>query len=352
MSDLLLVIGLAIIMALVLLLPFSVHWVEEQLEAFLLVMGILAVTISGLWGLRLIQEALTEPIKISLAVLFFGFVFRWCQKPIRSSVSTMVNALSLKVFLFFLVIVLGLISSVITAIIAALVLVEIISGLKLEKNKERSIVIIACFSIGLGAVLTPIGEPLSTIATAKLSGEPHNADFFFLARLLWPWILGGILALGLLAIGFAGKNVSLAKTLTEDRPEDSRTILIRSGKVYAFVAALVLLGHGFAPIVDRYLTELPKESLYWINTISAILDNATLAAAEISPKMTLASIEFLVLGLLIAGGMLIPGNIPNIIAASKLGIKSRDWAKLGIPLGAALMTLYFIFLKTAPLLMP
>jgi predicted cation transporter len=50
------------------------------------------------------------------------------------------------------------------------------------------------------------------------------------------------------------------------------------------------------------------------------------------------------MGLLISGGMLIPGNIPNIISASKLGITSKEWARLGLPLGLASMTLYFIVL--------
>jgi len=35
--------------------------------------------------------------------------------------------------------------------------------------------------------------------------------------------------------------------------------------------------------------------------------------------------------------MLIPGNIPNIIAAHALKIKSTEWARLGVPLGFVLM---------------
>ncbi|MFZ3167561.1 MAG: DUF1646 family protein [Candidatus Methanoperedens sp.] len=34
----------------------------------------------------------------------------------------------------------------------------------------------------------------------------------------------------------------------------------------------------------------------------------------------------------IAGRMLIPGNILNIISANKLGITIKEWAKLGVPL--------------------
>ncbi len=111
--------------------------------------------------------------------------------------------------------------------------------------------------------------------------------------------------------------------------------------------ALVFLGEGFKPVIDRYIIKLPAPALYWINMVSAVLDNATLTAAEISPKMTLQQIDFILMGLLISGGMLIPGNIPNIIAASKLNIKSKEWAKLGVPLGLILLVIYFVIFELA-----
>ncbi|HTM10564.1 MAG TPA: DUF1646 family protein, partial [Verrucomicrobiae bacterium] len=77
--------------------------------------------------------------------------------------------------------------------------------------------------------------------------------------------------------------------------------------------------------------------LFWVNIVSAILDNATLTAAEIGPSLTEAQIKSALLGLLISGGMLIPGNIHNIIAAHALRIKSTEWAWLGVPLGLAIM---------------
>jgi predicted cation transporter len=63
--------------------------------------------------------------------------------------------------------------------------------------------------------------------------------------------------------------------------------------------------------------------------------------------MSEGKIVFLLMGLLISGGMLIPGNIPNIICASKLGIKSREWAVFAAPLGAVLMLVYFAVLMLA-----
>ena len=97
---------------------------------------------------------------------------------------------------------------------------------------------------------------------------------------------------------------------------------------------LTFLGHGFEPLINEYILGLHPMLLYWINMISAILDNATLAAAEISPAMDQETIRAVLLGLIISGGMLIPGNIPNIIAAGKLNITSKEWARFGVPVGS------------------
>jgi predicted cation transporter len=50
------------------------------------------------------------------------------------------------------------------------------------------------------------------------------------------------------------------------------------------------------------------------------------------------------MGLLIAGGMLIPGNIPNIVAAGRLKISMKEWAKLGIPIGIVMLLVFFVIL--------
>jgi len=112
--------------------------------------------------------------------------------------------------------------------------------------------------------------------------------------------------------------------------------------------ALLLLGGGMKIIIDKYLLGVPSEILYWVNMVSAILDNATLTAAELSPAMASTQIKAVLMGLLISGGMLIPGNIPNIISAGKLGIGSKEWAKLGVPLGLILMALYFVWIFYIP----
>ena len=120
--------------------------------------------------------------------------------------------------------------------------------------------------------------------------------------------------------------------------------MLRAGKIFLFIMALELLGKGFEPVINTYIIHLDGRILYWINMISAVLDNATLAAAEISPAMSGLQIEAILMGLLVSGGMLIPGNIPNIISAGKLNITSSEWARLGVPLGLAMLVIYYVIL--------
>ncbi|MBY6273645.1 MAG: cation transporter, partial [Bacillaceae bacterium] len=126
--------------------------------------------------------------------------------------------------------------------------------------------------------------------------------------------------------------------------ESYKAIFLRTAKIYLFVAGLTLLGAGFEPFIKEYLVGLNPLILYWINIISATLDNATLAAAEISPLMEDRTIQSILLGLIISGGMLIPGNIPNIIAAGRLNITSREWARYGVPIGILSMIVCFVIL--------
>ena len=292
----------------------------------------------------MIKEALVEPIKITLAVFIAGFLFRILQKPLAHSVNKIKDKIGIKLFAFLAIIMLGFLSSVITAIIAALVLVEVIACLTLDRKNEVFLVILACFSIGLGAALTPIGEPLSTIAIAKLKGVPYQAGFFFLFRHLWFYIIPGIIAFGILGLIIMPNKSQDKSGLKADIKESIKDVFIRAGKVYVFIMALIFLGKGFKPIIDAYISKMPYQGIYWLNMISAIVDNATLTAAEIGPGMSLLQIKSALMGLLIAGGMLIPGNIPNIISAGKLKIKSSEWAKFGAPLGLAVMVIYFFVL--------
>jgi len=357
-------IGFLVIFLAVLLGPFKIHVIEENLEVFLFICGVAAMTISGFvelpgtetgWRMEIIEEALIAPLHVGdiagipigifQIVLVVGLIIYKWHAPIHKAIRKMTDALSLKVMAFILIAVLGLFSSVISAILAAIILVEMVNAMPLSRKSKIDLTIIACFSIGLGAALTPLGEPLSTIAISKLSGAPYHADFMFLFNMLGLYIIPGILVYGLIGMFFLGKvDPKDTGMKVAEYNETAKDVIMRAVKVYVFIMALVLLGDGFKPIIFTYFTQIPSTVLFWVNMVSAILDNATLAAAEIGPALSELQIKSILMGLLIAGGMLIPGNIPNIISASKLGITSKEWARLGVPMGLVSMAIYFVII--------
>lgn len=353
------IVGLLVILALVLVLPFVVLFVEHNLEIFLFIMGLASVIISKTISLPLFTEILGNYFLyfITLAVLVFGILFIVLKSRITMLINKVLQHMRLSIFVMILIIVLGLLSSIITAIIAALVLVEVLNVLPINRQQKISLNIIACFSIGLGAVLTPIGEPLATVVVSKL-----DADFFYLFNLLGIYIIPGVIVLGVLGMFYLKRKdkdlavtenspgygpaggVDLELTVEFLEPDTIKGAVTRAIKIFFFVFALELLGTGFKPLIDEYVISMSNNVLYWLNMLSAVLDNATLAAAEISSKMSSTQISAVLMGLLVSGGMLIPGNIPNIISAGKLKIQSRDWARVGIPLGLVILLVYFVIL--------
>jgi len=66
---------LILIVILVLTLPLLFKRIEEALEIFLLIMGLITLTITSQWSLHLIKEILLEPIKITITVFVAGILF-------------------------------------------------------------------------------------------------------------------------------------------------------------------------------------------------------------------------------------------------------------------------------------
>jgi predicted cation transporter len=364
-------IGLIIIALLVLILPFLVKWCEHNLEFFFLIMGILAVSVStlfghNLWNGELILEALKAPVMIGSlpigifqVVLIFGLLIHFLNKPFYHAVNSLVNKISVKFFVFLLIVILGIISSVISVIVSAVILSEIAAALPIARNDRIKVVVAACFAVGLGAVLTPLGEPMSTILIQRLSGPPYYANFSWAISHFAIYVIPACFVLGIFGSLWIGKErdqkivmetadregvvdhpVTNEQAVTEYQ-ETLRSVIMRAVKVFGFVAALVLLGAGLQPLIEWFLIKVPALALYWINMISAVLDNATLTAIEINAQMVLPKIIAVVMGLLISGGMLIPGNIPNIVAAGRLKISMKEWSRLGVPIGLVMLTVFF-----------
>ena len=330
--------GLGLILLLVLLAPVLSKPVERNLEVFFLCAGALAAAVSGQLSWHLLRVAATEPIELTIAVFVFGVVMRLARGVLDRWVERLVSVMSAHWIYFILIVVLGLLSSVITAVIAALVLVEAIALLNLDRRSEIAAVVLACFAIGLGAALTPVGEPLGTIAIAAV-----RADFWYLVRLLGPLVVVGILIVAIISLMFPVRHGESLKAARDN--QTWAEIVMRAAKVYLFVVGLVGLSYGLRPLVDLYISKMPGSLLFWLNSVSAVVDNATLTAAEIGPALTHAQQRAVLMGLLISGGMLIPGNIPNIVAAGRLGIGSREWARVGLAAGLPLMVACFLVLR-------
>jgi predicted cation transporter len=360
-SELAVIAGLLVVFVIILIGPFRVPVIEHNLEVFLFFAGVVALTLSGMivlpgvetgWTQAIVIEALTAPLRITevfgipvgivQVVFIVGLIIYVWHGPIQRGISKMTTRLSLSVMIFFLTVLLGLVSSIISAIIASIILVEVLCALPLQRKAQVAATVAACFSIGLGAALTPLGEPLSTIVVSKLVGPPHFASFFYLFDLLAVYVLPGVIAFGIIGVVITRKyNQGEEATTCEIKRESIREVILRALKVYVFIVALVLLGEGFKPLILNYVIYIPSEGLYWVNTVSAVLDNATLAAAEVGPVLSDIQIKAVLMSLLVSGGMLIPGNIPNIIAAGKLRITSKEWAKFGVLLGIPALIIYF-----------
>lgn len=342
------IVGLILVLATIFILPFVVHKVEKNLEYFLFIMGLIATIISKSLSIELLEEIIQNKLLyfITAAVLIAGLIFKYTSHKITAGIEAVDRKIPSFLLVFLIIVLLGFVSSLITAIIASLILVEIIFALPYDRNTKVNITIISCFSIGLGAALTPIGEPLSTIVVSTM-----EEDFSYLLNIIGIFVIPAIIALGLFGGFYVTRSLKKASAASGDQikaetsePDSIKAVIIRAVNIFIFVIALELLGAGFKPLVETYIIKLPSGLLYWINMVSAVLDNATLAAAEISPSMTTTQVQAILMGLLISGGMLIPGNIPNIISAGKLGIKSREWAKAGLPIGLALMVIFFVIL--------
>ncbi len=322
----------------VLLGPLLIKPIERNIELFFLIAGAFASACMGQWSLPLLKAGLTEPLALTIAVLAFGAVARFLRPALVSSFQRLVEAVAPHWIYFGLIVALGLLASVITAVIAALILVEAIALLKLPRGSEIAVVVLACFAIGLGAALTPAGGPLSALAIAAL-----RADFWYLARLLGPLVIAGIMIVGGIGLFLPAEG---GDPLNADTHVDSWSeIVVRALKVYVFVAGLIGLSWGLRPLADQYVSHMPLWLLYWMNSISAVVDNATLTAVEIGPSLKPSQQRSILTGLLISGGMLVPGNIPNIIAAGRLKISSREWARVGLVVGLPLMLVCFAVLS-------
>jgi len=329
-----------LIIVVVLLGPVFIEAIERNVELFFLLIGVLTACIMRQFDAALVKAALTEPLSFTVAVLVFGAIFRLLRDYIDQLLRRVIRLLDPRILCFCLAIVLGFLAAFITPVVSAFVFVEAVSLLRCDRRAEVAGTVFACFAIGFGAGLTPLGMPGIAIVLRSL-----HADFWYLIHLLGPFVVVGVplAAVPILFLPFASSEPLDA---TQEKDSWRTVLLIRPGKVYVFIVGLVALSDGLRPVVNAYIHRLPEGLLFWMNTLSAVVNNSTLAAVEISPSLSINQQRAALLGLLISGGALVTGNIPNIVAASRLGITSREWAKIGLGTGVLLLILCFAVLRS------
>ncbi|HVA84540.1 MAG TPA: DUF1646 family protein [Candidatus Binataceae bacterium] len=335
-------VGVALI-GLLLIGPVVSRLIEERIEIFFLAVGLLAMTLAGAWRWEVVARAAEVPLGITLTVIVADVVFG----RLRISMDRVLGWIQARVARPWLcggaVFAIALLSAMLTAIVAALMLAELVELMRLGPRARLRVTVAGCFAIGLGSSLTPLGGPLSTLAASGL-GMGFGGLFAMLAPYVLPGMLACAIVAGLFATSDDGAGASAAAlTLVRIRESVVRAV-IRGLKVYVFIAGLVLVGEAFAPMAARYVPMLGHAALFWVNTISAAMDNATLVALEVH-AMDPARAREAIIALLVAGGMLVPGNIPNIVAAAALRIGAGGWARIGIPMGLVLLGIYFALLE-------
>ena len=324
--------------------PLTIRWVESRLELFLLAVGVAAVTVSGEWSFSLLHHALQAPVNVAFIVLVVSVIFNNYSRYIFRILFGLFRKLEPRYSFAALVFLLGMTSSVVSVTVSALLLAEVLKVVKLEHSAMVRITVFACYAIALGAILTPMAEPMGLVIKSALSGPPHRADFFFLLRHFWAWIMPAVVLLSV-AAGYCARRAGagLQMYIREDK-ETYSSVLRRTWHIYVFVGALFLISTGLRPLAQQIVTQLGGKILFLANALSVIIDNATLAAIEIVPTISQTDLVYMVIGLVAFGSMLVQGNLPNIVAAEKLDIKSREWAGVAVPTGFVLISVYFLLL--------
>lgn len=318
--------------------PIVLAPIERNLEIWFFVVGLSAATLARIWSGALLIDALRAPLPVTIAVLVGGVLFGYLRPVLDRGFAHLRPKITRPALTASTVFIIGVLSAVISAIVAALVLVEAVALLELGPPTRDRVAVAGCFAIGLGSALTPAGGPISALATSALNLPP-----LYLLWALGPWIIPTIIGLSVLAGYFARGDYDLIAEADGVR-ETAVDAIFQGVRVFIFVAGLVLVSNALEPVADRWLLHIGRSTLFWANMSSAALDNSTLVALE-ARSLGRGGLPWAMTSLLIAGGMLIPGNIPNIVCAGKLKIRSLEWARLGIPLGLAMLGIAFALLR-------
>src|ERR1039458_5446439 len=126
----------AVILVLLLFGPLAIAKIEHNIELYCLALGVLAHLLGAGFTRELISEALHEPVAISVAVIVAALLFGWTRRRLDRVFNRLRARVSRPVLTAAAIFAIASISSVITAIVAALVLVEVIGLLHIARDQR------------------------------------------------------------------------------------------------------------------------------------------------------------------------------------------------------------------------
>lgn len=322
--------------------PFLSRRVEERYPFFLLGVGALAASLSWAFSEALLAEAILRPLQLCLALLAGALLFSLVHATVAAAAKACSRTLGPRAATTASVLAAGAMAPFLTGVVAALFLIELLRGLPMNQERRKEAAVLGVSAVGLTAGLSAVGSPAAAVVLAKLAKAPYSTGNWLLFDLAGPWIISGAFALAVAAGALAGDGSG-----AEDPPEDPLalwTVLVMAGRLFAALCGLILLGAGVLPALEGSLRGVPPWALYWMNIVSAFLDNGVLAAVEFDPGMLQDQLRFAYCGLLAADPLLVIAGAPNLVAADRLGISPRQWASVGIPVGLALYVCCFLSL--------
>jgi len=239
--------GLIAIFLAVLLGPLLIKRIERNLEAFLFLVSACAIVLSRSWHIDLVEEAAQEPIVIGivLSILAAGLIVHYRRPHFLQNINDiLLDGITMKVIFLEIVVVLGLSAAIITPIIPFFVLVEAVSHLSLTRKARANITILGCISIFLGAALSLVEGPSSTISVTKMQGALPSAGFLPL-ELQSLYIVLIILVLGLMSMFFPEGKVKAMEMQAFESVATHKKMAIWGVRVCMFAGALLLVGVAF-----------------------------------------------------------------------------------------------------------
>ena len=304
------------------------------------------MTLAGAWRWDIASRAAALPLGITLTVIVADVIFGRARGLMDRALGWVQARAARPLVCCGAVFVIALLSAILTAIVAALMLAEVVELMRLGSRARVRVTVAGCFAIGLGSSLTPLGGPLSTLAASGLRTGSAGCSQCWrrtCSRVCWP------------ARSSRGSLPPLMATRAPPRrcrpsypfanqpfaPSSAGSRFTFSSRDWCWSARLLLRWRRITCrcFVSRRSTGRTRFQRRWTTRRWSRWKSTRWTRRGRAPAAILA--------LLLAGGMLIPGNIPNIVAAAALRIGAGDWARIGIPMGLALLGIYFALLLVA-----